>query len=350
MTQIKYFKFSILILSLVSLPLISGASALKKEIDKSNACKGKEGSTSSAGYGVGEDSSNNSNATDGVRLGAIETGGKIGEVKTKMMEKEEKYAGDPRTESDPKAKKALEELQDCIDQAKQAESAANKQAEEAKKSNEEKGSGGGMPDLSSLLSALKKEKKPEEPPKEQALDCSNPASSSNPVCMCQINPRSNGCGNQEQQDYANAKKEKKSREDGPSGSNSPLGSSFKEDRQPSKSGSTPPIPGGGGGSGGGVGSGAGGPAGNDNAIGAPAAKVPGVIEGSYGGGGGGSRAAGGGYRADTPLGRSAAAIQRNLASVGRRGQINRDGLTGPHTDLFKKVRTRYLSVRGSLNP
>lgn len=324
----------------------------KTEADKANACKNNgEGAAGSTAEDTATITMNNFNATGATELAMRERGGQILAVKGKMEEKLEaiktRYAD---YESDPKARKSVKDLEKCIEDAGGAADTANKQAEDAKKANEEKGGGGGMPDLSSLLSALQKEKKQEEA-KEAPLDCSNPTNGSNPVCMCQINPRASGCGNQEStQTTAATRKDRNSK--GDAGDDSSLGSNFNNtsDRQASKpSSATPGLPGAGGSGSSGMGSSAaGGKTGNDATYGAPLGKAPGVIEGSYGGGGGGSRSASG-YRMDTPLGRSAAMIQRKMASIGRAGAM-KDGMTGPHTDLFMKVRTRYISVRSSLKP
>lgn len=249
---------------------------------------------------------------------------------------------------DPIAAGEIEKLNRCNEGFDQAAGAAEKQKEEANKSNEDKGSGGGMPDLSSLLNALKKDKKEEEQKKDETLDCSNPASASNPVCVCQYNPRGAGCGQQEQQEYSTAKKEKKSRNDDFGSPGSPSSSpTYPDERQPNKSAAAA-LPAGGGAGGVGGGSSGGGKSGSDNQMGAPMAKPPGVLEGTYGGGGGaGSRsAAANAY--NSPYARRNMAIQRNLASV-RRSPAN-DGMTGPHTNLWSKVRQRYMSVRSTLNP
>lgn len=286
---------------------------------------------------------------DGMHTAAVghEMGsfGAVAKEASAALEKYKVATADYKTS--PVARESIERLEQCKSDADKMGDTAKKQEEDAKKSNEDKGSGGGMPDLSSLMNALKKEPKPEEQAKELPLDCSNPASSSNPICMCQVNPRGGGCGTQEQQDYSTAKKERNSRGTDDSGSSSgPSPSSpYQEERQSSKSAAAG-LPAGGSGGGAGGSSSGGGSSGSDNSLGAPMAKPLSVIEGSYGGGGG-ARSAGGGY--NTALGRANMAIQRNLANAKARSPAS-DGLTGPHTNLFGKIRIRYMSVRGSLNP
>lgn len=272
-----------------------------------------------------------------------------GEIQ-KELEKIEKCLKD--NQSDPQisqAEEAKEKLESCKQGFDQLAKAGDDQAEKAKKGDEERGGGGQMPDLSGLMKP--KEPKPEEEKKE-VMDCSNPTTAaSNPVCLCQVNPRGAGCGSQEQTQYEQAVKERRARD---SSGESPFGgapgtSSYPADTAPKKA-SSGGLPGAGGGSGGGAGGGSGGgsPSGADNTYGAPMAKVPGVIDGSYGGGGGGGGKPA--YRMDTPLGRNAVAIARNLASTRARTAQMKDGVTGPHTNLFGKVRFRYISIRSTLNP
>lgn len=353
MLKNKFFLVFALALTSFSVPSISLADpeAAKQKAEKANVCQGEMTAPESPGEMMSASLNNNYNATSAGQVGFTERGGQIGELKTKMEKEIKQIKKDhPDYTSDPVAKRAVKDLEKCIQSADEAGKTADKQAEDAKKSNEEKGGGGGMPDLSSLMSALQKEKKEEEK-KELPLDCSNPESSSNPVCICQVNPRGIGCGSKEEQSSSVAKKERTSKSDSsPESTNSPLGSNFSNERTPSKTTANGLPAGGGGSGGGGAGSGsAGARSGHDNTLGAPYAKPTSVIDGTYGGGGGGRSASGSAFRSDTPLGRSAARIQRSLASVGRTGG-SKDGLTGPHTDLFRKVRTRYMSVRGSLNP
>lgn len=271
-----------------------------------------------------------------------------GEIQ-KELEKIEKCLkanqGDPQISE---AEEAKEKLDSCKQGFDQLAKAGDEQAEKAKKGDEERGGGGQMPDLSGLMKP--KEPKPEEEKKE-VMDCSNPTTAaSNPVCLCQVNPRGAGCGSQEQTQYEQAVKERRARD---SSGETPLGgaptsSGYAADTAPKKASSGGLPAGGGGGGGVGGGSGGGSPSGADNTYGAPLGKVPGVIEGSYGGGGGGGGKPA--YRMDTPLGRNAVAIARNLASTRARSAQMKDGVTGPHTNLFGKVRFRYISIRSTLNP
>lgn len=257
---------------------------------------------------------------------------------------------------------------------------------QAKKNDEGQGGGpgggpGGSPSSSPSSSPLKVSEGPK--------DCSNPSvAASNPVCACRLNPSDSRCNSilaadRERREGPAKKPKVIDGEEGGGGGSSFNGTGPQSAAQKaaiSKHGQLEQN--GGGGSGKGVGSGMGGSAAssskNDSKVN-PRDQKPAAGQGgrSYGGGGGGGSGSSG-YQAGAPnrkipntfaasgnsMGRNPASVTRaptaaelkalaqNQFNALRRGpsgsgsMIGVDGISGPHTDQFKKIRVRYADAFG----
>lgn len=210
-------------------------------------------------------------------------------------------------------------------------------------------------------------------------DCSNPASANNKVCICVSNPRSPDCiGAQSvaSVDLSSTSIDASSRLDSPAvsagyddlASNRDIGMGA---RTASAYGS--PVDGKQGGSGvgsGGAGS-AGGASGAGGSSGSPGAALETNVNGGYYGGGRGG--AGGVVMAATP-GVPGGAVtgapnayagaagsgpdlrqflpggSRHMASRGMGGLTGPDGITGPHTNIWVKIKNRYQHLSHTLSP
>lgn len=243
---------------------------------------------------------------------------------------------------------------------------------------QDEGGGGGMPGGGgggSPSSQASSPLKVSDPPQ----DCSNPSvASSNPVCACKLNPTDSRCASILAADKEKSGLAKKANiftgesEGGGGGFNTSGGgypsSSAAQKRQASQHGQLEQNAGGSVGKGVGSGQGSGAAAaGKDPKTKAQAYRDQTKSRGGGGGGGG----AGGGFSAGsaqangkipTTFGRAAG--QRGPASVAntkdlraqmqaqfnaRRypaGTVGPDGITGKHTDQFKKIRSRYAEIMG----
>lgn len=216
---------------------------------------------------------------------------------------------------------------------------------------------------------------------QEKQDCTNPAvASSNPVCACRLNPTDSRCSSILAADKINSQTAKKAAKmyegeegGGKSFPNAPGGYKDAKDKNVSQTGQM--AQGNGSGLSKGVGSGQG-------AVGTAASSIEANRQreafasrgqgsgGSYGGGSGsgGSYSAGSG-QANTRIPTTFAKATFNsrvAASSGSRvealksrlqsqfnskrrnpsGTIGPDGITGPHTDQFKKIRVRYSELLG----
>lgn len=251
-----------------------------------------------------------------------------------------------------------------------------------KKNDEGEGQGGGDSGLGGMPSPQSRAEQPAQVA-QPAQDCSNPqVASSNPVCACRQNPSDSRCQSILAENAGPAKKS--SAESGGSygGSGGGLSGSSPEAKQAqakniSKHGQLEQGAGGSVGKGVGTGQGSGAAAGSKAANGQRAnLRDQTSSRGSGGRGGGGGGMSGGsltagGNRYATSLGtndprnrRAPVASRKKLtpqelrqqlqaqfnANMGKRrlpsGVVGPDGITGPHTDQFKKIRSRYADAFG----
>lgn len=270
--------------------------------------------------------------------------------------------------------------------------ASNSQAQNQKKSDDQAGAGGGSggsgggaggaPSSGSSSSPLKVSEGPK--------DCSNPSvAASNPVCACRLNPSDSRCNSilaaDRERREGPAKKPKviDGEEGGGGGGSSFNGTGPKSAAQKAAISQHGQLEQNGGGSSGkGVGSGMGGSAAgsskNDSKVNLRDQKpIAGPGGRSYGGGGGGGSGSAGNLAgapnrkipntfaaSGNSMGRNPASITRapsaaelraqaqNQFNALRRGpsgsgsMIGVDGISGPHTDQFKKIRVRYADAFG----
>lgn len=213
--------------------------------------------------------------------------------------------------------------------------------------------GGQMPQLPQMPTSSPS---PTPTPKieEPKQDCNNPTfASTNPVCVCQANPWAVGCGT-DQSPSVDALINDSSQSVEPT-SYAPAGggSAPRAAHDPSR---TSRYEGQGGGGGGGVSASSPMPAGRDNPKADAMVQIPasGIGKGGGGGGGGegggGTSAAGGGYREDDGKGGRRPGSAKNDAPGADLKKFLPDGMTGPHTNLFHKVRVRYRANTSTLNP
>lgn len=207
-------------------------------------------------------------------------------------------------------------------------------------------------------------------------DCSDPSqASTNTICICQVNPRDARCGlSGKTQGYNATNMGSSGAADSLSAGSFGSGSAGSGDGysdmtfgKPGAASDRNLLQGGSGGGKGGVGGGGqnGGPDGGGGRAGSgQSAKI---LNGYYGGKGGaaggagaGSRGAYGaqaGYRPGSGAGGNANVDLRQFMPGGKMdpqrglaGVSGPDGITGPHTDIWKKVNKRYFAVTPSLLP
>ncbi|MBX3018284.1 MAG: hypothetical protein KF767_10370 [Bdellovibrionaceae bacterium] len=193
-----------------------------------------------------------------------------------------------------------------------------------------------------------------EKPKE---DCSNPTfAATNPVCVCQANAFAVGCGTDQSPSVEAMINDSSQSVESGGGYSGSSPSAAPSNYDPSKLGR---YQGQGGGGGGGVSAG-GGPTntGRDNPKADGLTQIPasGIGKGGGGGGGGGegggaSRVAGGGYGEGEGFGkgRGPGSLRGDATGTDLKKFLP-DGMTGPHTNLFHKVRVRYRANTSTLNP
>ncbi len=239
------------------------------------------------------------------------------------------------------------------------------------------GSGGGglpsFPSGSSKSDSLSNSKTPE--PKQ---DCSNPSvAASNPVCTCRINPGDSRCASILAADKLNSATAKKALnmyngEEGGGGGFTTGGGGYKEPKEKNISQHGQMAQGPGGSVGKGVGSGQGSQVasnGKNDPRGRQTGKTAAGSRGIYGGGGGAVGSVGatiGQPNSRIPSTFAKAPLKSRLAAnplTGKNlneqmqmrfnnqrrnpaGAIGPDGITGPHTDQFKKIRLRYAEALG----
>jgi hypothetical protein len=204
------------------------------------------------------------------------------------------------------------------------------------------------------------------------VDCSTTAGQSNPVCICQINPSAPQCASDTSgfnagigsgSGGADAGNLDLSKFGGPGGFGDGGTGIFPAGAGPGEGGLGGSLQKGGSGRGNAQESG-----GGSNGRGGAAAGGPGgsgintKIIGGYGvgGSGGGGSGGGSGYSRGNTGGYGAGAGNPNLKqylpggkmdpSRSIAGETGPDGITGPNTDIWKKVKTRYFAKKPSLLP
>lgn len=217
--------------------------------------------------------------------------------------------------------------------------------------------GSQMPQLPQMPQA---EAKPSpSPPKieEPPQNCDNPTfAATNSVCVCKINPYALGCGTDASPSVdALINDSSQAVDSGPSYSPTSATTAMSV-REKSALGQ---FKGGDAGGGGGVSASSANPAGRDQAKAADGvAKIAASGIGGGAGSGGGSGiggsygSGGGGYGTEGNNTRRPGSLRNDGASGPDLNKFlpGKDGLTGPHTDLFRKVRIRYKAQTNSLIP
>ncbi len=236
--------------------------------------------------------------------------------------------------------------------------------------------GGGMPSLPSFGGSGSGNSTPLKTA-EPKQDCSNPSvAASNPVCTCRINPGDSRCASILAADKNSQAAKKAAKmyngEEGGGGGFTTGGGGYKDPKEKNISQHGQMSQGPGGSVGKGVGSGQGSQVASNGKSGPPGrsnnsrASSLGKGGGTYGGGGG----AGGALIANQPnnkipstfaqantnknrvAGKSAQELKMqmqnrfNFQRRGPSGVVGPDGITGPHTDQFKKIRVRYAELLG----
>lgn len=235
------------------------------------------------------------------------------------------------------------------------------------------GGGGGSPSSSASSNPLKVS----DPPQ----DCSNPSvAASNPVCACRLNPTDSRCNSilaadkERREGIAKKQKVLSGETEGGGGGFSTGGGGYPDVKSPkniSQHGQLQQNAGGSAGKGVGSGQGGGAQGNSKNDAKALPYRDQTMAKGGRGGGGGGGAGFGGGSAQNpnskipsTFAGAKVGNKGRQPASVksqadmraqmqaqfnARRnpaGVVGPDGITGKHTDQFKKIRTRYADIMG----
>lgn len=243
---------------------------------------------------------------------------------------------------------ALQKMKDACEKAEkdlsslQAELGKTKAQTEASKQCQND-IGGGMPQMPQMPES-KEEPTPTPTPEVAIEDCNNPKiAASSKVCQCSANPRAVGCGTDESPSVDALISDRSQAFDNTPMPSAAVPSLTNSAFQRSASGSATGAAGAGGS---GVSASSSGPSQSEPGS-SPFAPVKVAVAGGGGGGaagagslggGGGSKPGGGGYSEENTR-EPGSAQAANLNSF--LPQLRKDGVTGPHTDLFRKVRTRY---------